>query len=563
MALRAGQPHGRGISRTVPDASPAEMRGLSQPPTEKVFVRDPECGRIGEIDFAGPMSGVRKGVEVGPFRTGDIVEMDRIFDESDRSRWKDVTVRTTLGTTLARNDPYKSGDIDMDSSRLMPHRIIMARGDDALTELEVLELAARMLDAEDEAAYDDLLATAMTHAAARSGVILSPDLGSTLGGMLKKIARRCLSSPAGASELGLDLEGLNELESAFETNMQLVRLTGEAARQAAEEFVMEAPDRAAVAALAAAANLYAPPLAVSAPGELDWDGELGGASEIFEYDPEMEYFLGGLIHSAVRTFNKVKNVAGDVARVVNKAANAVGKIPILGDITRAGIGAARLSLGSTAMLIDAGSRIARGENIAKAVKGAVMGQVDAVRDQLKLAEMVAPFVPGVGAGVGAALGAANALAAGKPITEAVLSAARSSVPGGAIAQAAFDVALNLAKGKSITDAVLATARDRLPGGPAARAAFDTAVALGKGKSIQDAAFAAAGRILPASPLAADALDFAKGVAKGQNIQNAALSVIGNRVLNQVHGHAALAKLPSLPPIRLAGRLPVRLPLRAA
>ena len=131
---------------------------------------------------------------------------------------------------------------------------------DALTETEALELAARMLDAQDEAAFDHLLATAMTHAAARSGVILSPELGRALGGMLKKIARRCLSDPVGASALGLELEGLNELESEFETNLRLVRLTGEAARQAAEEFFLETPDRAAVAALAAAANLYAPPL---------------------------------------------------------------------------------------------------------------------------------------------------------------------------------------------------------------------------------------------------------------------------------------------------------------
>ena len=83
-----------------------------------------------------------------------------------------------------------------------------------------------------------------------------------------------------------------------------------------------------------------------------------------------------------------------------------------------------------------------------------------MRDQLKLAEMVAPFVPGIGTGVAAALGAANALAAGRPITEAVLAAARGALPGGAIAQAAFDVALNLAKGKNIAEAALAAARDR-------------------------------------------------------------------------------------------------------
>jgi hypothetical protein len=447
--------------------------------------------------------------------------------------------------------------------------------DTALTESEVLELAARMLDAHDEAAFDHLLAVAMTHAAARSGVILSPELGQALGALLKKVARKCLSGPMAASELGLELEGLNELESEFETNLQLVRLTGEAARQAAEEFFMETPDRAARAALAAAADLYAPPLVLSGPGETEWESEweseFGGMAEAFEYDPEMEYFLGGLIQSAVRT---VKNVAGTVARTVSKAASAVEKIPVVGDIARAGIGATRLALGPTAILLDAGSRLARGENLGKAFKGAVMGQVDAVREQLKLAEMVAPFIPGIGTGVAAALGAANALAAGKPITEAILSAARSAVPGGAIAQTAFDVALNLARGKNITDSLLAAARDRLPGGPAARAAFDAAVALGKGKSLQDAAFAAGKAIAP-SPLAADALDFVKGVANGQNLQNAALSVVGKRLVSQVRGHAALAKLPSIP--RLSSipglpsvprmpslpRLPVRPPLRVA
>jgi hypothetical protein len=419
---------------------------------------------------------------------------------------------------------------------------------EALTEMESLELGARLMDAHDEAEVDHILAIAITHAAARSGRILSPELGRALGGQLKRIARKCLADREGASELGLELEGLSELESDFETNLRLVRLTSEAARQAAEEFVMMPPGHAAVAALAAAADLYAPPLRFAGPGEAEWESEFEGMAESFEYDPEMEYFLGGLIRSAAKT---VKNVAGTVARTVNKAANVVGKIPVVGDIARAGIGAARLSLGPTAILIDAGSRIARGENLGKAFKGAVMGQVGAVRDQLKLAEMVAPFVPGIGSGVAAALGAANALAAGKPITEAVLAAARSAVPGGAIAQAAFDVALNMARGKSVTDSLLATARDRLPGGPAARAAFDAAVAMGKGKSLQDAAFAAAGRLLPASPYAADTLDFVKGVAKGQNIQNAALSVAGNRVLSQVRGHAALAKLP------------VRLPRRAA
>jgi hypothetical protein len=95
--------------------------------------------------------------------------------------------------------------------------------------------------------------------------------------------------------------------------------------------------------------------------------------------------------------------------------------------------------------------------------------------------------------VAAALGAANALAAGRPISEAMIQAARSAIPGGRLAQAAFDVGMNLAQGKNLSQAALAAARNQLPA--ASRAAFDTAVALGQGKNLQQAAYASAGRVL--------------------------------------------------------------------
>jgi hypothetical protein len=276
--------------------------------------------------------------------------------------------------------------------------------------------------------------------------------------------------------------------------------------------------------------------------------------ESFEYDPEVEYFLGGLVKSVRRTVEKAAKTVGRIpivrdvgraassaGRFVGKAAKTVGRLPVVGDIARAGLNAARLSLGPAAIAIDAAHRVARGENLGKALRGSVSSHVDAVRDQLKLAEMVAPFIPGVGTGVAAALGAANALASGRPITEALISAARSSLPGGAIAQAAFDTALNVARGKNIDQALLQAARDRLPGGPAARAAFDGALALAQGKKLQDVAFAAAGRILPPSPYAADTLAFAKRVANGQNIQHAALSMAGQRVIRQIENRAAIAR----------------------
>jgi hypothetical protein len=425
---------------------------------------------------------------------------------------------------------------------------------EVLEEAEVMEIASRLLDARSDTERDHLLGATLTLAANRAGGALSAPVGRALGGLLKSVARHGLNGVVPGQALGLELEGLDAHEQEFEATARFVRLAGEAARHAVEENLSAPPHRTARAVLTSAADIYAPALLPALMPQPVQSGnwvrrgrtiEVYGLvqltppprpialrAENFEYDPEMEYFLGSFVRSVGRA-------VGDVARVASKAASAVGKIPILGDVARAGIGAVRLGLGPAAVAIDAGSRLARGQSLGAALKGAVAGQVNAVRDQLKLAEMVAPFVPGIGTGVAAALGAANALASGRPITEAVLAAARGALPGGAIAQAAFDTALNLAKGKNIGEALLATARDRLPGGPAARAAFDAAVALAQGKRLQDAAFAAAGRILPPSPYATDALSFVQRVANGQNVQHAALSVVGQRALRQVRNQASL------------------------
>jgi hypothetical protein len=198
---------------------------------------------------------------------------------------------------------------------------------------------------------------------------------------------------------------------------------------------------------------------------------------------------------------------------------------------------------------------ARGENISKAAQRAMQAGIGDVRQSLQFAAMVAPFVPGVGTGVAAALSAANALASGQRISDAMISAVRGALPGGAVAQMAFDTAVNLAKGRNVGEALLNSARSRLPGGPAAQAAFDAAVTIAKGKSIQDAAFAAAGRLLPPSPYAADAMSFARRVAAGENIQRAALSTAGKAVLRRIEAQAG--------PIAgfARGRLPRSLPVR--
>ena len=261
-------------------------------------------------------------------------------------------------------------------------------------------------------------------------------------------------------------------------------------------------------------------------------------------EAELDLFLGKLV-------KRVGRAASGAARAVSKAARAlplrdIGNVAfkaLRGDIAGLLVPMLPASMRKTvgAFSTDPFARFAlqttraalRGENVLRAAQVAANAGIDNVRERMRFAAMVAPFVPGVGSGVAAALGAASALAGGAPITEALISAARSAVPGGAVAQAAFDMGANLARGKSLSEAALATARNQMPGGPAAKAAFDAAVALAQGRKIQDAAFAAAGRALPKSPFAADALSFAKRVAAGEDIRKAALSTAGNAVLGRL------------------------------
>jgi len=315
----------------------------------------------------------------------------------------------------------------------------------------------------------------------------------------------------------------------------------------------------------------------------------------FEYplyratDQELDYFLGKLIKSAGRAASGIARTvarspigkaAGGVAMTIGKAASAVDKVvPVsmmmnavtrtpLGMAFRAGLGAMQAAAEgrnvfqgavrslapdvATRAFVDTAMAAGRGENILKAAQKAAQAGIGDVRKSLQFAAMVAPFVLGIGTGVAAALGAANALAAGQPISEALIAAARNAVPGGAVAQFAFDAAMNLAKGKKIGDALLESARSRIPGGPAAQAAFDAGLALAKGRNIQDAMFAAGARVLPQSPYSADALSFVRKVASGQNIQRAALSTAGNFILNKIEQRAGpvvagvRARVPNVP-----------------
>jgi len=209
-----------------------------------------------------------------------------------------------------------------------------------------------------------------------------------------------------------------------------------------------------------------------------------------ETEEELDQFLG-------KVFKRVSKAAQGVAKTVSSAGKAIGKV--VDTVNKFVPVKALMSLTPMGMTLRAAQglkRVASGENIFKVAGNMVKSGLKDVGQVMQAASTVASFVPGLGTGVGAALGAAGALAQGRPITEAIMSAVKGALPGGAIAAAAFDVASGLAKGQSLSESALSAARNQLPGGPAARAAFDAGLALARGKKLQDVAMSTAASFVP-------------------------------------------------------------------
>ena len=122
--------------------------------------------------------------------------------------------------------------------------------------------------------------------------------------------------------------------------------------------------------------------------------------------------------------------------------------------------------------------------VANAALKPALTVIKAVGPVLPYVQAVVSFVPGVGTGVSAALGAAQALADGRRIDEAIVSAAKSAIPGGPLAQMGFDAAWGLAHGRPIESVALEALRNRLPN-DLAKKAFDTGLALATAKTAQD------------------------------------------------------------------------------
>jgi hypothetical protein len=142
-------------------------------------------------------------------------------------------------------------------------------------ETEEMELAAELLAVSNEAELEQFLGKLFK----KAGAFLSSALGEDLMGQVKQVAGKAiplLGSAIGnmvvpgaggvvggklaGSLLGLELEGLSYEDQEFEVAKQIVRLSGAAARNAAQSDEYGPPAQVAHEAFAAAAQQYAPGL---------------------------------------------------------------------------------------------------------------------------------------------------------------------------------------------------------------------------------------------------------------------------------------------------------------
>jgi len=144
-----------------------------------------------------------------------------------------------------------------------------------LSEADEMELAAELLSVSNEAELDQFLGKLFKKAGAFVSSALGQDLmdkvkqvagqampllGSAIGNMVAPGIGGVVGGKLASSMLGLELEGLSYEDQEFEVAKQIVRLSGAAARNAAQASEYGPPAQVAHEAFAAAAQQYAPGL---------------------------------------------------------------------------------------------------------------------------------------------------------------------------------------------------------------------------------------------------------------------------------------------------------------
>lgn len=162
-------------------------------------------------------------------------------------------------------------------------------GEAVFDEVEEMELAAELLGLQSEEELEEFLGKLIKKAGGAIKKFAKSGVGKALGGVLKTVASKALPiagaalgnlvlpgvggmigsklASAGGKLFGLELEGMSPQDQEFEIARRFVRLSGEAARQAAQMPLAGSPVNLAKDAVLAAAQIHAPGLAGGAARE--------------------------------------------------------------------------------------------------------------------------------------------------------------------------------------------------------------------------------------------------------------------------------------------------------
>lgn len=204
---------------------------------------------------------------------------------------------------------------------------------------------------------------------------------------------------------------------------------------------------------------------------------------------------------------------GGFGSFLKKAIHGITSVPVLGGALHAVYDV------SVAGPLSLATNIAKGQRIDRAALGSLKTQLNGVKEVAPYVQTVVTLVPGVGQGVGAAIGAASALAAGKNITDAMLSAAKGAIPGGPVAQAAFSIAQAGVQGKPIDQIALAALPISDEQKKMVVASVQAAKDIAHGKNVAKSVYESGKAVLPQE--AQLALQTGIAIGHGRNLQELA------------------------------------------
>lgn len=216
----------------------------------------------------------------------------------------------------------------------------------------------------------------------------------------------------------------------------------------------------------------------------------------------------------VHTANNAAKFAGKAIGSVEKLAT---KIPLVGPLVHA-----TLALSPAHLLGGMAASALRGERLDHVFLDAGKKQLAGIKEIAPYASKIVSFVPGVGTGVAAAIAAGTALAEGKTITQALIDATKSALPGGG---SYIDAAMAIAAGKNVADTAVKAAIAQLP--PAAQSAAKVAMSAAKGQNVKGAVLQAIRSNLPAA--GQKALDVGTALGTARNVQSAIVGAVAKGV----------------------------------